>query len=207
MKNIVSNYLKKFRRERRERRKFVGLLVALALAVTVGVGWQLHSTGIAMTNETYCGMEEHQHSADCYEEVLVCGLEESDGHTHTDDCYEKQLVCGIEEHTHTVECLMDETADVETASDWEATLPDLTGDQAKDAVSIAISQVDYTESTANFTLADDGETRQGYTRYGEWYGNEYGDWDACSFPSACTMRAWTRRIFRRLPEHMPGRWN
>lgn len=104
-----------------------------------------------------------------------------------------------------MECLIDETADVETASDWKATLPDLTGVWADDVVSIAKSQLGYTESTANFQLDDNGKTRKGYTRYGAWYGNEYGDWDAMfasfclyyagvdedDFPEASGAYAWT----------------
>ncbi len=136
-----------------------------------------------------CGLAEsegHTHTEDCYvtEQALICGLEESEGHTHTEECYETQLICGLEEHTHTVECLIDETADVETASDWEATIPSLSGDWAEDLVSVAKSQLGYAESTANYTLADDGETHKGYTRYGAWYGNKYGDWDAM-FVSFC----------------------
>lgn len=240
MRNIVDNYVKKFKQEHRKSRRAVALLLALALLVSTGVSWQLHSTGIALTNETYCGLTEHQHDESCYEEVLVCGLQESEGtsghthtedcyetqqvlvcgleessehthtdecyeeqqvlvcdqeesegtedHTHTEDCYETQLVCGMEEHTHTVECLIDETADVETESGWKATLPDLTGELAEDVVAVAQSQLGYTESTANFQLDDDGETRKGYTRYGAWYGNEYGDWDAM-FVSFCLYYA------------------
>ncbi|MCD8085075.1 MAG: LPXTG cell wall anchor domain-containing protein, partial [Clostridiales bacterium] len=128
----------------------------------------------------------HTHTEDCYEteEVLVCALEESEGHTHTEDCYETVLTCTLEEHTHTVACMSDETADVETADDWEATLPELTGVWAEDVAAVAESQLGYTESTANFTLDEDGETRRGYTRYGAWAGNEYGGWDAM-FASFC----------------------
>ncbi|MCD8161545.1 MAG: LPXTG cell wall anchor domain-containing protein, partial [Clostridiales bacterium] len=107
-----------------------------------------------------------------------------EGHTHTEDCYETVLTCTLEEHTHTVACMSDETADVETADDWEATLPELTGVWAADVVAVAESQLGYTESTANFTLGEDGETRRGYTRYGAWAGNEYGGWDAM-FASFC----------------------
>ncbi|MCD7763293.1 MAG: leucine-rich repeat protein [Lachnospiraceae bacterium] len=135
-------------------------------------------------------VEGHTHTAACYQttKALICGLEECEaveGHTHTDACYEKQLVCGLEEHTHTVDCLIDESADLETASDWEATLPtSLSGIWAEDLVAVAKSQLGYTESTANFILSDDDETVRGYTRYGEWAGNEYGDWDAM-FVSFC----------------------
>lgn len=136
-----------------------------------------------------CDKEEHTHSKDCYttEKKLICGKEESKpvkAHHHTDDCYKKKLVCGLKEHTHTASCYSDESADIENKSDWEATIPTLSGNWAEDVVSIAQSQLGYEESTANFKLADDGETRKGYTRYGAWYGNKYGDWSAM-FASFC----------------------
>ena len=136
-----------------------------------------------------CDKEEHTHSEDCYttEKKQICGKEESKpvkAHHHTDDCYKKELVCGLKEHTHTASCYSNENADVEDKSDWEATIPVLSGNWAEDIVSVAESQIGYEESTANFKLADDGETRKGYTRYGEWYGNKYGDWSAM-FASFC----------------------
>ena len=137
-----------------------------------------------------CGQEEHVHDQSCYrmENVLICGQEESapvEAHHHTEVCYESQLTCQITEHTHSVECMIDESADVETASDWEATIPgNLSGKWAEDLVAVAKSQLGYQESTANFRLAEDGQTHQGYTRYGAWYGNPYGDWCAM-FASFC----------------------
>lgn len=136
-----------------------------------------------------CDKEEHTHSKDCYttEKKLICGKEESKpvkAHHHTDDCYKKELVCGLKEHTHTASCYSDESADIENKSDWEATIPVLSGNWAEDIVSVAESQLGYEESTANFKLADDGKTRKGYTRYGAWYGNKYGDWSAM-FASFC----------------------
>lgn len=136
-----------------------------------------------------CDKEEHTHSEDCYttEKKLICGKEESKpvkAHHHTDACYKKELVCKLKEHAHTASCYSNENADVEDKSDWEATIPTLSGNWAEDIVSVAESQIGYEESTANFKLADDGETRKGYTRYGDWYGNKYGDWSAM-FASFC----------------------
>lgn len=136
-----------------------------------------------------CDKEEHTHSEDCYttEKKLICGKEESKpvkAHHHTDACYKKELVCKLKEHAHTAACYSNENADVEDKSDWEATIPVLSGNWAEDIVSVAESQLGYEESTANFKLADDGETRKGYTRYGAWYGNKYGDWSAM-FASFC----------------------
>ena len=228
MKSTVLIYVNRFRHDRHERLVLGFVLLILAMFVTMTVYWQLRYTGITMTNETYCGIEEHIHTDECYESVLVCGyedgeieiaegthvhtdecylsesvlvcgLEENEEHTHTaecyevqqilicgyeeatvhvhtDECYELQLTCGLEEHTHSIECMIDESADLEDATVWEATLPELTGELRTDVVSIAQSQLGYTESTANYTIADD-ESHNGYTRYGAWYGNEYGSWD------------------------------
>lgn len=136
-----------------------------------------------------CGKKEHEHSDDCYttEKKLVCGKKESEpveAHHHTDACYKKELICDLPEHTHTAACYSDESADVEEKSDWEATIPVLSGNWAEDVVAVAQSQLGYEESTANFKLDEDGETRRGYTRYGDWYGNKYGDWSAM-FASFC----------------------
>ena len=136
-----------------------------------------------------CGLEEtegHAHSEECYEaqSALVCTLPEGEPHTHTESCYESVLVCGLEEHTHSEACGINTAADVETAADWEATLPEeLTGVWADDLLAVAGSQMGYAESTSNYVLTEDG-AHKGYTRYGAWYGMPYEDWCAM-FVSFC----------------------
>lgn len=141
-----------------------------------------------------CGQEEsegHTHTAECYavESVLTCGQEEgqpeaAQPHVHTEACYGPVLTCELEEHTHTDACYVDVTADLETAADWEATLPaELTGVWTDDLIAVAESQLGYTESTVNYTLTEDG-SHKGYTRYGAWYGMPYEDWCAM-FASFC----------------------
>ena len=106
-------------------------------------------------------------------------------HVHTDACYATVYSCGLEEHIHKISCYSDPTADLETAEIWEETLPDDLGEYwSENLARIAASQVGVTESERNFILAEDGETRQGITRYGQWYGNPYGDWSAM-FVSFC----------------------
>ena len=56
----------------------MALLLALALLTSLFVNWQLHSVGIAQTADYQCGEIEHQHTAECYEKVLVCGYEEGE---------------------------------------------------------------------------------------------------------------------------------
>lgn len=147
-----------------------------------------------------CGLEEtepHTHSEDCWgtERVLACGLEEAESHVHTEACYETEqtMICELEEHDHTEECYApvedepesDPTADVETQADWEATLRDitLTGEWPQDVLAVAESQLGYQESSRNFAINEDGKLK-GYTRYGAWYGDPYGDWCAM-FASFC----------------------
>ena len=132
--------------------------------------------------ELTCGMEEHTHSEACTatepEEAVFCGKEP---HTHGESCRNEQgeLTCTLEEHTHSLACYADPTADVETAEIWEQTFGDvtLTGDWRLDALAIARSQLGYAESTRNYAVAEDGQTRMGYTRYGAWKGDPYGGWN------------------------------
>ncbi len=143
--------------------------------------------------ELTCGQEEsqgHAHTEACYgtESVLVCGQEEgvpSEAHVHTDACYEKKLVCGLEEHEHTLACYSDPNADVEDAAAWERSVSGAarTGIWADDAAAVAGTQLGYQESTKNYIVTEAGE-QKGITRYGQWYGDPYGSWDAM-FVSFC----------------------
>lgn len=118
--------------------------------------------------------------------VVVSPVIEAPLHYHTDDCYEEVLTCGLEEHHHTVNCLADPLADVEDESEWLAkTNTTLSGLWTEDLLTVAQSQLGYTQSEKNFEVdADDGVTVRHYTRYGEWYGNPYGSWDVM-FLSYC----------------------
>ena len=134
------------------------------------------------TRELVCGQEEHTHSKACTavesEEPVFCG---KDAHTHGEACRDEngELVCGTEEHTHSLACYADPTADVETAELWEQTFAGvtLTGNWRQDTLAIAETQLGYAESTKNYLVAQDGETVKGYTRYGAWCEEPYGDWN------------------------------
>ena len=78
MKDIVSEYQEKFRRNRQYLRRYTALLLALAFTTTLFVNWQLRSVGIAKTADYQCGLEEHDHTDACYARVLVCGYEEGE---------------------------------------------------------------------------------------------------------------------------------
>lgn len=139
----------------------------------------VHTARCYGTWELVCGQEEHTHSEACKpEETVFCG---KDAHTHGEACRDEngELVCGTEEHTHSLACYADPGADVETAELWEKTFAGvtLTGNWRQDTLAIAETQLGYAESTKNYVVAEDGETVKGYTRYGAWCGEPYGDWN------------------------------
>lgn len=231
MQELLKEYLGELKGKQKRRRRINMIVAAFAVIIVGGVIWGLIQSGIAMTGEPRCGMEEHTHSDSCYsselvcgqeeseghqhtdacyetqstlicgmeeseateeseghihtdacyatEQVLVCGQEESTGHKHTDACYKEQLTCGEEEHTHSDLCYIDTNADVEKASNWDEQYKNVEWKDAwgEDLVTAAKAQVGYKESTKNYTVAEDG-SHKGYTRYGQFAGDIYADWDA-----------------------------
>ena len=180
-----------------------------------------HGEGCYVTEEGYfCGQEERQehfHTADCYlveEDHYICGQEETEGHSHDQQCYNMLESCPIAEHIHTPNCYSDISADLETEEDWEGSLSELirSSNAVENVLMVARSQLGVAESTRNFQVDELG-VRRGITRYGQWYGNPYGDWSAM-FTAFCldyagveavprnggveSMRqAWKRRSFPR----------
>ena len=199
MRNQLDKAIRRVMAVRHAERRRAAVLVILALLTILSVSWRLHQVGTAMTDDGYsCGYEEHAHSDACYTEVLVCGYEDEapenpadsareDGeaapaaHSHTADCYQRVLTCTLPEHTHTLECLADITADVETPADWDEQSEGVSNFWSDAMTEIAQRQLGYTESAKNFTVDKAlGETlaqAHHYTRYGDWYGNPYGNWD------------------------------
>ena len=88
----------------------------------------------------------------------------------------------------------DPEADLETPEMWDAMFRELpfTNDWAEDLLLVARSQLGYHESLANYQL-DEEENRSGYTRYGAWYGDPYGEWQAM-FVAFCTHYAGIRDV-------------
>ena len=175
-------YLLKANRQNRIQSNIRQAVAYLSAAVILCVFWGLKLTGITLAGEAFCGHAEHVHSAACVENgaTLACGCE-----THTEECYSKVEGCPLEEHVHVESCYSDITADVETAEDWEQSVAevDRQATTARQLVQVATLQLGQTESEKNFEVDVHG-VRRGITRYGQWYGNPYGDWSAM-FVSFC----------------------
>lgn len=159
--------------------------------------------------ELICGRQEielHTHTDECFtanaqtgEKQKTCDKPEVFAHDHTESCLhtpevKRELICELEEHTHGVGCYADPNADVETREQWEKTFSqvNLTGIWSEDVLSVAKTQLGYTESTINYDVREDG-TLRGYTRYGQWYGNPREDWDAM-FVSFCLHYAGVEKM-------------
>ncbi|MBQ6719191.1 MAG: Cna B-type domain-containing protein [Oscillospiraceae bacterium] len=158
-----------------------------------------------------CGLTEadaHVHVLECItpETQFGCEKEISEGHTHADSCYDTLEVCPLEEHIHDESCYSDINADIETSDDWEMTLANITRSPstAKNVLSVAQAQLGYTESILNFEVDENG-IRRGITRYGQWYGNPYGDWSSM-FTSFCLYYAGVDAPFNGGPEAMRLEW-
>gem|GEM_PF-3308120 len=162
-------------RQRRSARRRKALTRVMAVIVALSTLYALLLPAFTLENETTCGLEEHVHSDECMETVLICGQEESEEHTHTEECRAQVPVCGHEEHEHSLRCYSDPEADLENALVWEHTLPagGAESDGAQRLAAAARSQLGYTESARNYLVAEDGEHIFGYTRYGAWYGQPY----------------------------------
>lgn len=167
------------------------------------IAYHKHTDACYTGTELTCGKLQvlrHIHDESCTAAAdaseLTCTEPESETHQHNFLCYGTwELTCTQEEHTHDLSCYSDPTADLETEAVWEKTFADvkLTGDWAANVMAIAETQLGYQESTKNYEVLEDGETIRGYTRYGAWYGDPYGDWCAM-FVSFCLHYAETEEI-------------
>ncbi len=142
-----------------------------------------------------CELQEHTHEALCYPaedasgslsapgvpnlDIRYCGIA---SHEHVEACYDEYdlLMCTMTEHQHTWLCdlIPADPADVETAEEWEADLPELTGNIAADLIAVAQSQLGYEQSEVNYIIQNDEQLF--YSRYAAWWdeAEPYAPWNA-----------------------------
>lgn len=138
------------------------------------------SDGTAADDDGIAALEDTNTATSVAEDSSSEAVSEPVLHHHTEACYEKVLTCTIPEHTHTLECLADYSADVETDDDWEKYSVGLSDNWNEALLAVAKEQLGYKESEKNFqtdeALGDIIDVHH-YTRYGAFYGNPYADWD------------------------------
>ncbi|MBO5934525.1 MAG: hypothetical protein J6Q94_03450 [Clostridia bacterium] len=193
MTDFNNEFLEEHKHFRIKNKKLYFTFLVSAVLVAIIVFWCLKLVGITITGDAFCGLDEHSHSEECYDTQLICNSSDEemsigaggDIHNHDNSCYNNILICTKTEHTHSSECFPDNTADVETVSDWLSTFSDveITNSVSDNITAIAVTQIGYNESVRNFELDSTGN-KHGYTRYGEWYGNPYAEWNTL-FVSFC----------------------
>lgn len=118
MGNIVFNQATKFLQKRRNTRRWIAVVLCLALVITSGTFSALTRHGSALTGKGQilaCTYEGHVHGEECYNEAgeLVCGYADYCVHEHNEDCYDSEgnLVCQLPEigaHVHDDSCYAEE---------------------------------------------------------------------------------------------------
>lgn len=138
------------------------------------------SDGTAADDDGIAALEDTNTATSVAEDSSSEAVSEPVLHHHTEACYEKVLTCTIPEHTHTLACLADYSADVETDDDWQKYSVGLSDNWNEALLAVAQEQLGYKESEKNFqtdeALGDIIDVHH-YTRYGAFYGNPYADWD------------------------------
>lgn len=189
MQNSILQYVKKNQYGKKMKHRFWTFISCLSLIVILCVFWNLKLTGITLAGDAFCGNQEHVHNEECQVTEWICVLEENEEHEHTEECFEVRTDCGIEEHIHIESCYSDIQADLETEEVWKQSFSEIDKEvtTSQYLTMLAQSQIGNGESERNFEVGDDG-VRRGITRYGQWYGNPYGDWSAM-FVSFCLYYA------------------
>lgn len=113
---MVSDYIKKLLKDKARLKKWKRITLALSCVVVFCVVYALTLPAITLEGKTICGMEEHTHTEECYQDdELVCDKEE---HQHTEDCYEKEEEQPVEEE-NTQEDTTESSDEVETVAEPE----------------------------------------------------------------------------------------
>ena len=113
---MVSDYIKKLLKDKARLKKWKRITLALSCVVVFCVVYALTLPAITLEGKTICGMEEHTHTEECYQDdKLICDKEE---HQHTEDCYEKEEEQPVEEE-NTQEDITEPSDEVETVAEPE----------------------------------------------------------------------------------------
>ena len=105
----MNKLLKKIRtilNDRRIRRTMKLVVSVISVIIVFVSTYALILPAITEEKNAACGIEEHQHTDNCYREELICNLPESEGHWHTDSCYtvKSVLSCDAPVHEHNENC-------------------------------------------------------------------------------------------------------
>lgn len=159
---MVSEYIKKLLKDKARLKKWKRITLALSCVVVFCVVYALTLPAITLEGKTICGMEEHTHTEECYQDnKLICDKEE---HQHTEDCYEKEEEQLVDEENTQPETT-ESSDEVETVAETEESKQDESNEE---------EQQESTQVTsADFDLSDHPSNIQSITLS---YKDSNGNW-------------------------------
>lgn len=133
---MVSEYIKKLLKDKAQLKKWKKITLALSCVVVFCVVYALTLPAITLEGKTICGMEEHTHTEECYQDdKLICDKEE---HQHTEDCYEKEEEQPVEEENTQPE-LTEASEEVQAATEPEESKQDESNEEEQQQESTQVT--------------------------------------------------------------------
>lgn len=144
---MVSEYIKKLLKDKARLKKWKRITLALSCVVVFCVVYALTLPAITLEGKTICGMEEHTHTEECFQDdELVCDKEE---HQHTEDCYEKEDEQPVEEENTQPETT-ESSEEVETVAETEESKQDESNvEEQQDSTQVTSADFDLSTHPSN----------------------------------------------------------
>lgn len=137
---MVSDYIKKLLNDKARLKKWKKITLALSCVVVFCVVYALTLPAITLEGKTICGMEEHTHTEECFQDdKLICDKEE---HQHTEDCYEKEEEQPVEEE-NTQPDTTEPSDEVETVAEPENNKQDESNEEEQQQESPQVTSADF----------------------------------------------------------------
>lgn len=150
---MVSDYIKKLLKDKARLKKWKRITLALSCVVVFCVVYALTLPAITLEGKTICGMEEHTHTEECYQDdKLICGKEE---HQHTEDCYEKEEEQPVEEE-NTQPDTTEPSEEVQAATESEDNKQDESNEeeQQQESTQVTSEGFDLTSDASKISSVD-----------------------------------------------------
>lgn len=150
---MVSEYIKKLLKDKARLKKWKRITLALSCVVVFCVVYALTLPAITLEGKTICGMEEHTHTEECYQDdKLICDKEE---HQHSEDCYEKEEEQPVEEE-NTQPDTTEPSEEVQAATESEDNKQDESNEeeQQQESTQVTSEGFDLTSDASKISSVD-----------------------------------------------------
>ncbi len=143
--NELLNYLNNYTKNRKNKHRFSAVMVCLSVIVSFTVSIGLIEPAESLSGVLICGMEEHEHTRECYE--LICGFDDETA----EEIVVESTECGSEETTESVY----ETEETVTSTKADETAEEIVVESTECGSEETTESVCETEETVTSTKADE----------------------------------------------------